>query len=48
MLEAELWGREAGEKARNIQIAKNMRKEGCSTELIHKVTGLSTEEIKIL
>jgi len=41
-------GREAGEKAEKILIAKNMLKEGCNIEFIQKITGLSAKEIGTL
>jgi len=48
MLEAELRGREAGEKARNIQIAKTMLKKGFDKNTIVEITGLSAKEIEAL
>lgn len=39
-------GREEGKKQRNIEIAKEMKKNKISIDLIEKITGLTKEMIK--
>lgn len=34
-----------GKSERNVEIARNMKKEGCNPEFISRMTGLSTDEI---
>ena len=41
-------GKLEGKKERNIEIAKNMKKENIDSSVISKVTGLSKEEIENL
>ena len=46
--EGERVGREKGEQSNKIATARNMLAEKCSIDLIHRVTGLSVDEIKAL
>jgi predicted transposase/invertase (TIGR01784 family) len=39
-------GKAEGAKEKNIEIAKKMLNEGCSQELISKVTGLTREDLR--
>ena len=48
MAEARRKGEKIGEKKRNKEIAKKMKKEGIETKLIQKITNLTEEEIKAL
>ena len=43
-----LTGIAIGEKKKQVEIAKNMLKEGLNIEIIKKVTGLDEEEIRKL
>jgi len=45
LLEAEERGIEIGKRSQNMEIARNMKKEGISSETISKITGLSIADI---
>ncbi len=46
--EGEEFGLKKGEEMKSIEIAKNALKEGFSSEIISKLTGLSIEEMEVL